>query len=152
MDWTDIIFRLGSATLIGGMIGLNRDLHHKPSGLRTLSLVGLGSAILVVIATDGAVEHDTASRVLQGIITGVGFLGAGVIVRDVSSARVRGLTTAAAIWLTAGLGSACGLGAWRVAVVACALAGFVLVFGGPIEKFVHHSLSRDDTGPDKMPP
>ena len=98
LDWLDIIARLGSAALIGGIIGLNRDLH-KSSGLRTFSLVGLGAALVVLLTTDGAMDPNATSRVLQGIITGVGFLGAGVIVHEAATAKVRGLTTAAAIWI-----------------------------------------------------
>ena len=128
LDWLDIIARLGSAALIGGIIGLNRDLH-KSSGLRTFSLVGLGAALVVLLTTDGAMDPNATSRVLQGIITGVGFLGAGVIVHEAATAKVRGLTTAAAIWVTACLGSACGLGTWRIAMVACAIVSLVLVFG-----------------------
>lgn len=144
LDWLDIIARLGSAALIGGIIGLNRDLHHKPSGLRTLSLVGLGAALVVLVTTDGATDPNATSRVLQGIITGVGFLGAGVIVHEAATAKVRGLTTAAAIWVTACLGSACGLGNWRIAVVACAIVGLILVFGGRFERAVHLRFARDD--------
>ena len=129
LDWLDIIARLGSAALIGGIIGLNRDLHNKSSGLRTFSLVGLGAALVVLLTTDGAMDPNATSRVLQGIITGVGFLGAGVIVHEAATAKVRGLTTAAAIWVTACLGSACGLGTWRIAKVACAIVSLVLVFG-----------------------
>ena len=76
MGWLDIVLRLGSAILIGGAIGLNRDLHHKPTGMRTLGLVALGST-LAVLAVAG--DPAAVSRVIQGIITGIGFLGAGVI-------------------------------------------------------------------------
>jgi putative Mg2+ transporter-C (MgtC) family protein len=149
LGWYDIIFRLGSAALIGGLIGLNRDLHHKPSGLRTLSLVGLGSALAVLIPTDTATDPGATSRVLQGIITGIGFLGAGIIVHEATTAKVRGLTTAAAIWVTACLGSACGLGAWRIAAVSTAIIGFILVFGGRLEKAVHQRFSSGDTKSDE---
>ena len=97
IEWLDIIIRLGAAILIGGVIGLNRDLHHKPTGVRTLALVALGSALAVL-----AVAHDPQadiSRVIQGVITGVGFIGAGVILHRPTDKRVHGLTTAAAIWV-----------------------------------------------------
>src|SRR3954453_9251045 len=93
-NWLDIIVRLGAAIVIGGVIGLNRDLHHKPTGVRTLALVALGSALAVL-----AVAHDPQadiSRVIQGVITGVGFIGAGVILHRPTEKRVHGLTTAAA--------------------------------------------------------
>src|SRR5689334_828121 len=106
-DWFEIVMRLGAAALVGGGIGLNRHLHHKAVGLRTLSLVASGAAGLVVAtlhASDGASHIDAMSRVLQGIMTGVGFIGAGVIMRDQADAKIQGLTTAAAVWITAALG------------------------------------------------
>jgi putative Mg2+ transporter-C (MgtC) family protein len=138
-DWLDIALRLGSAALLGGVIGLNRDLHHKPSGLRTLSIVGLGSALAVL-----AVASDTAaaSRIMQGLLTGIGFLGAGVILRDQSNGKVHGLTTAAAIWTTASLGAVCGLGQWRLVIVAALIMAVILAVGGKVEKAVHRALDE----------
>ncbi len=143
-DWLEVLMRLGSASLIGAAIGLNRDLHHKPSGLRTLSIVGLGSALAVL-----AVASDTAaaSRILQGLLTGIGFLGAGVILRDQSNNKVHGLTTAAAIWTTACLGATCGLGAWRLVIVAALIMAVILAVGGKIEKAVHRALDGEQRPP-----
>jgi len=132
----DIALRLVTAMLLGGAIGLNRDLHGKPTGVRTMGLVGLGSALLVVVANLLGGAGD-ATRTIQGIITGIGFLGAGVIVKELGSERVRGLTTAATIWLTAALGVTCGLGQWELALLATALSFLLLVFGGAVEKAVH---------------
>src|SRR6476646_7541789 len=106
-DWLEIITRLGAAALIGGGIGLNRHLHHKSTGLRTLSLVACGAAGLVLAALHaaGGESHvDAMSRVIQGIMTGVGFIGAGVIVRNHPGEKIHGLTTAATVWMTAALG------------------------------------------------
>ena len=135
LDTETLLFRLGAAALAGGLIGLNRDLTNKPIGVRTLGLVALGSAVVVVwtIQFPGiADDANAASRVIQGIIqglmTGISFIGAGVILRDSSTRRVRGLTTAATVWVTAALGIACGLGAWRTVVIAMILA-FVLLIG-----------------------
>ena len=141
MDWLEIIMRLGSAALLGGAIGLNRDLHHKPSGLRTLSIVGLGSALAVL-----AVAGDTAaaSRIMQGLVTGIGFLGAGVILRDQSNGKVHGLTTAAAIWTMACLGAVCGLGQWRLVIVAALIIAVILAVGGKVEKAVHRALDGEN--------
>lgn len=150
MDLIEIVLRLGAAALVGGVIGLNRDLHHKPSGLRTLALVALGGAV-VTMATAGMDDADAVSRVLQGVITGVGFVGAGVIVHEPQLSKVHGLTTAATIWVTACLGSVCGLGDWRLVAVACAWVGFVLAFGGRIERAVHARLGRDHVGEDCQP-
>ena len=106
MEMLDILLRLATAALVGIFLGLNRDLHGKPTGVRTLGLVGLGSALAV--AAFGHANIADASRVVQGIVTGIGFLGAGVIVRSDRGDHVHGLTTAACVWVTACLGAACG--------------------------------------------
>lgn len=142
MGEIEIALRLGAATLVGAMIGINRDLHHKPSGLRTLSLVSLGAASAVVLVAESSTDPSGVSRIMQGVITGIGFLGAGVIVHEATTSKVHGLTTAAAIWVTACLGAACGLGAWRVVGIASALVALVLVIGGPIEKLVHRLVDK----------
>ncbi len=135
LDADELMLRLGAAALAGVLIGLNRDLKNKPIGMRTLGLVALGSAVVVVAAIQfpGMAEHpDAASRVIQGVIqgimTGISFIGAGVILRDAARQTVEGLTTAATVWVTAALGIACGLGAWRTVGVAIALS-FILLVG-----------------------
>ena len=90
MDTLDIALRLGAATLVGVVLGLNRDLHGKSTGVRTLGVLCLGSALAVL--SIHAVTGSDASRVIQGIVTGVGFLGAGVIVRSEKGHHVQGLT------------------------------------------------------------
>ena len=146
-DWHDIVLRLGAAAALGGAIGLNRNLHGKPTGLRTLALVGLGAATMVLVAIEDGGDPSAASRVLQGLLTGIGFLGAGVILHDATASKVHGLTTAATIWVTACLGAACGIGAWRQAITAAAIVGFVLVFGGPLEKAIHRRYRKHDVPP-----
>ena len=130
----ELLLRLGAATFAGLIVGLNRDLRNRPIGMRTLSLVALGSAIVVVstIQFPGIAENSNAvSRVVQGIIqglmAGIGFIGAGVILRDSNAQRVKGLTSAATVWVTAALGIACGLGAWRTVAIALVLTFFVLL-------------------------
>jgi putative Mg2+ transporter-C (MgtC) family protein len=142
LDWSEIILRLGIATLAGGVIGLNRDLHGKPIGLKTLALVSLATAMLLVLVhTDEAkIVTDAGSRVMQGILTGIGFLGAGVIVHAGRHFRVRGLTSAACTWLAACIGIVCGLGQWRVVIIALFITFVVLTFGGPIERWLHRRL------------
>jgi len=152
-NWLDIILRLGLATAIGGAIGLNRDLHHKPTGLRTLGLVGLGSALVVLVSTGGSA--DAISHVVQGVITGIGFLGAGVILRGEPGTKVKGLTTAASIWVTACLGVACGVAAWRAVLVGSLLIALLLFNGGAIEKTVHARFGHyegDDAAAEEHPP
>ena len=134
LDFDDIAIRLGAAAFAGVVLGINRDLHNKPIGARTLGLVALGAATVAVagIQFPGMAENpDAASRVVQGIIQGVmagiSFIGAGVILRDPHARTVDNLTTAATVWVTAALGVACGLAAWRSVVVAMAVALVLLI-------------------------
>lgn len=147
IDWMDILVRLGAAMLVGCAIGLNRELHHKATGMRTLGLVALGSALAVLaVAQDPAAE---VSRVVQGVITGIGFLGAGVILHQPDGGKVQGLTTAATIWVTASLGILCGVGAWTTVAIAALLVLFLLTVGGPLERWCHKLLDPDN---DTKPP
>jgi putative Mg2+ transporter-C (MgtC) family protein len=155
LDWSEIVLRLGAATLAGGLIGLNRDLQGKPIGLRTLGLVGLATAMVVVLAESfGNTDKvpDAISRVIQGILTGIGFLGAGVIVHRENLSRVQGLTSAACTWLTACIGIICGAGQWRIVTVALGITFLVLIFGGKVERRVHRALGRKRTSEQKSAP
>ena len=134
MDTLDIALRLGAATLVGVILGLNRDLHGKPTGVRTLSLVCLGSALAVLSIRAGS--SADASRIIQGIVTGVGFLGAGVIVRNSKGHHVHGLTTAACVWVTACIGAACAVAEWQIVVLGVLLVLVILFFGGRFEKAI----------------
>jgi putative Mg2+ transporter-C (MgtC) family protein len=147
LDWSEIILRLGVATLAGGLIGLNRDLRGKPIGLKTLGLVGLATAMVIAMAdqtADTGKFSDAASRIIQGILTGIGFLGAGVIVREKQHFRVRGLTSAASVWLAACVGTACGLGHWRIVATALLISLLLLTFGQRTERWLHHALGGKD--------
>ncbi|HEV6965592.1 MgtC/SapB family protein, partial [Roseateles sp.] len=107
---TRIMTRLLLAALLGGLLGYERERQGKAAGLRTHMLVAMGAALFVLVPQlDGMVSADL-SRVIQGIVTGLGFLGAGAIVKHKSEEHVEGLTTAAGIWMTAAIGVACGLG------------------------------------------
>src|SRR5713226_4258825 len=154
LDGSEIVLRLGVATLAGGLIGLNRDLHGKPIGLKTLGLVGLATAMVVVLADpsgDTTKISPEASRIIQGILTGIGFLGAGVIVRAEHHFRVRGLTSAACTWLTACVGIACGIGQWRIVVVALAITFGLLTVGHRLERWLHRVLGGKDDPAPKSP-
>jgi putative Mg2+ transporter-C (MgtC) family protein len=148
MDIVDIAIRLCAATVVGGALGLNRDLHGKPTGVRTLSLVALGSALAVMAVTRTG-DINAISRVVQGTLTGIGFLGAGVIVRTLNGEHVHGLTTAACVWLTACVGVVCGVAEWQVILVGVPLVFAVLHLGGPIEKAIHRRWGKPDE--DKRP-
>ncbi len=135
-DALETLARLGAAVLAGGAIGLNRDLNNKPAGLRTHALVALGAA-LVTLASGVLAGGDAGAltRTVQGVITGIGFVGAGVIMHQGRSEQgVHGLTTAASIWVVAALGTACGAGDWVLVGMATALVLLVLVVGGTIER------------------
>lgn len=126
----EIIIRLGSATVLGGLIGFERELHGKVAGFRTHSLVALGSALIMLVSVhifnvyQGIVAVDP-SRIAAQVVTGIGFLGAGTIIR--SSAGIKGLTTAAGLWTASGIGLACGIGYFRAAFAATIITLLVLV-------------------------
>jgi putative Mg2+ transporter-C (MgtC) family protein len=143
LSYLDVGLRLGAAALVGAAIGINRDLADKPIGTRTLGLVALGAATVSVAGTEvsGMAENpDAMSRVVQGIIQGVmagiSFIGAGVILRDAHTRTVEGLTTAATVWVTAALGVACGLGRWDVVVIGLGVALVLLAVVPWIETLV----------------
>ena len=140
MDTLEIALRLCAAALVGAAMGLNRDLHGKPTGVRTLGLVGFGSAFVVL--TFGQGSSADASRVMQGIVTGIGFLGAGVIVRNNDTYHVHGLTTAACVWLTACIGGACGVSDCRIILLSFPIVLVLLSFGGLLEKTIQRHWPR----------
>jgi putative Mg2+ transporter-C (MgtC) family protein len=147
----EIAVRLGAAIILGSALGLNRELHGKPAGLRTHALVSLGAAVAAVISRgfpgeSKSIDPNAIGRVLQGILTGIGFLGAGVILRD-PNGHVTGLTTAATIWICAVLGTACGLGYWSVLGIAVGLTIIALAFGGPVEQLAERVFKRKRSGP-----
>ena len=141
-NYYEIIFRLCSAVFIGCIIGLDRNLHGKPTGIKTLGLVALGASLMTMAGMDfnvlkGGFDTTAASRTMQGVITGVGFLGAGVIIQDQASDRVRGLTTAASIWVTAAMGIVCGMGYWKIAGIALVFVLILFLIGRPLERILH---------------
>jgi putative Mg2+ transporter-C (MgtC) family protein len=150
LDWPEIVLRLGIATAAGGLIGLNRDLHDKPIGLRTLGLVSLAAATVVLVSDpsgDAVRISDATSRVVQGILTGIGFLGAGVIMRAEHHFKIHGLTSAACTWLTACVGILCGAGQWRIVLVTFVITFAVLGLGGKLERRLHRALGGKEYEP-----
>ncbi|SOY60362.1 putative Mg(2+)transporter transmembrane accessory protein, MgtC family [Cupriavidus taiwanensis] len=115
---TRILMRLCMAVLLGGVIGYERESSGKAAGLRTHMLVALGSALFVLVPLQAGVPLADMSRVLQGLIAGIGFLGAGAILKQNDEAHIKGLTTAASIWMVAAIGVAAGLGRDTTAVIA----------------------------------
>lgn len=155
LDGPEIVLRLGVATLAGGLIGLNRDLHGKPIGLKTLGLVGLATAMVVMLADpfgESAKLSDAASRIIQGILTGIGFLGAGVIVHAEHHFRIRGLTSAACTWLSACVGIACGVGRWLIVAIALVIALVIAFTLLSVGRRLEHWLHRSFGGKDELEP
>ncbi|MEN6304186.1 MAG: MgtC/SapB family protein [Armatimonadia bacterium] len=122
MDWHDILARLGAAFLLGAIIGLERERHQRPAGLRTHILVALASALFAITSIMTAGENYDPGRIAAQVVAGIGFLGAGTIMRHGSV--VRGLTTAASLWMAAALGLAAGF-AWYVPALLAAVLAFV---------------------------
>ncbi|ARP96480.1 MgtC/SapB family protein [Bordetella genomosp. 13] len=123
---TRMVVRLLMAALLGGLLGYERELSGKSAGLRTHMLVALGAALFVLGPLQAGMHINDLSRVLQGVVAGVGFLGAGAILKLGEEHRIRGLTTSAGIWLTAAIGVTAGMGRETTAVFATLLALFVL--------------------------
>jgi putative Mg2+ transporter-C (MgtC) family protein len=152
----EILLRLFVATVIGCVLGLNREIHGKPAGMRTHGLVALGAALISLVAVE-VVSNGTLAAggsvlpVVQGIMAGIGFLGGGVILRDDSHQSVHGLTTAASVWVVASLGIACGLGQWFTAIAALCFTLLVLILLGRVEKRCISWFTRDQVLPVAPP-
>ena len=134
-----VLVRLVAAACVGAIIGLQRQYAHKPAGLRTHMLVSLGSAVFVLAPLELHVPIGEVGRVIQGVAAGIGFIGAGAILKRNDESDVQGLTTAAGIWLTAGVGVAIGLGAIGVALLAMLLTWFILSVIGHFERRMNRS-------------
>ena len=123
---TRIVIRLALAGLLGGMLGYERERSGKAAGIRTHMLVAMGAALFVIVPHQAGMAIADIGRVMQGIVTGVGFLGAGAIIKHRFPEDVHGLTTAAGVWMTAAIGIACGLGRESTALLSALLALLVL--------------------------
>jgi putative Mg2+ transporter-C (MgtC) family protein len=125
MNWTSDISAILLAICCGAAIGFERQLRHKPAGLRTNILICLGAAVFTIISERMAGDKDSITRIAAQIVTGVGFLGAGAVIQD--RGGIHGLTTAATIWLVASVGMACGAKLYQLAGVSTLIAIIVLV-------------------------
>jgi len=142
---TRIAVRLLLAALLGGALGYERERSGQAAGIRTHMLVAMGAALFVLVPHQAGMAIDGLGRVVQGIVTGVGFLGAGAIIKHRSRETVHGLTTAAGVWMTAAIGVACGLGRETTAVISTILALAVL-------SLVPHPLRRNAADAPGQPP
>lgn len=143
----DAALRLGAATLAGAALGLNREIHGQSAGLRTHALVALGTGLITLVGVsaatgDGGFDSASLARVIQGITAGIGFLGGGAILKG-SGEQVRGLTTAATLWVACGVGIACASGLWHTTLIAVAITTLVLVGGRRIDHLVHRWFPAD---------
>ena len=136
----EVAVRLTAATFLGGLIGLEREVHGKEAGFRTYALVCLGSALVMVVSTEifeiykNVTNQVDPSRIAAQVVSGIGFLGAGAIIRFPQG--IKGLTTAAGIWAASGIGLACGLGEYWPALVTTALTLTILIIFSKIDRWV----------------
>jgi putative Mg2+ transporter-C (MgtC) family protein len=137
-----VLIRLIAATLLGAIVGGQREKAGKPAGLRTHMLVSLGTAVFVLACSGFGMSSDGLSRVIQGIVTGIGFLGAGSILKMNEERDIQGLTTAAGVWMTAAIGVAVGLGSLGVAVLSTCFTLVILSLVGRLE---HRAAKLDHT-------
>jgi putative Mg2+ transporter-C (MgtC) family protein len=121
-----VLIRMTAAALLGAVVGFERERSGKPAGLRTHMLVSLGTALFVIACLESGMSSEGMSRVVQGLATGIGFLGAGAILKLTEQQDIKGLTTAAGIWMTAALGVAAGLGRWGSAAVGVVMIWIIL--------------------------
>ena len=129
-----VFIRLLAATLLGAVVGYEREQTGKSAGLRTHMLVAVSSAMFVLAPLEAGMSASDVSRIIQGIATGIGFIGAGAILKVTSEREIQGLTTAAGIWLTAAVGLAAGLGRLGLAAIGVALAWIILYIVARIER------------------
>ena len=141
-----VVIRLLAAFILGGLVGVQRQRTHKPAGLRTHMLVCVGTAVFVTTAGAAGMAFDAQSRVIQGIITGLGFIGGGSILKLTQDHEIKGLTTAAGLWMTAAIGVTVGLGALGIAILATMLTLIILVIAMKVEKFAQHRRDAQSRG------
>jgi putative Mg2+ transporter-C (MgtC) family protein len=131
-----IAARLGVAALVGGLIGFEREWTGKAAGLRTHMTVSLGCATFMLLAIEGGTDASNVSRTIQGIAAGIGFIGAGTILKRHDEEDIKGLTTAAAIWLTAAVGAAAGAGQGWLALIGVLIAFLILSILSPVDRWL----------------
>jgi putative Mg2+ transporter-C (MgtC) family protein len=157
LEPAEVALRLFAAVMAGVILGINRDLKRKPTGMRTLALVALGAALATVTSvylTKIQADPDALSRVvqgvLQGVLTGIAFLGAGAIIRSDKAGEHPGLTTAANVFVVAAIGIACGLGEWWAALFGFLFAFLILVALSPVEQHLERlAIKRHLDDPTK---
>ncbi len=132
--------------LLGAIVGLERESTGQPAGVRTYMLVALASALFVTVPLELGMPLAEVARIAQGVATGIGFIGAGAILKLSKDREIQGLTTAAAIWMTAAVGMTVGLGGFGIAALSVTLAWFILAVIGRITKYL--DLANEKRNPD----
>jgi putative Mg2+ transporter-C (MgtC) family protein len=146
-QFIQVIVRLLASVLIAGLIGYQRESSGKSAGLRTHILVSLGSTVFVLGCIGAGFREDATSRVIQGIVTGIGFIGAGTIIKREAESRIEGLTTSAGLWTTCALGVVVGLGELGIALISGVVAFLVLT----ALHWFEQRYVEDSTGNDSNP-
>ena len=146
---TLVVLRLFIAVLLGGLLGYDREKNESAAGLRTHMLVALGAALFVIVPQQAGMRVEDLSRVLQGIIAGIGFLGAGAIIKLSDKEQIKGLTTAASIWATAAIGIAAGMGREMTAILATILALVILAALPRVELYIEKGRQKNTVLRDK---
>ena len=144
-----VIIRLVAATLLGAAVGMQRERVGKPAGLRTHVLVTLGTTVFVLACSGVGMSSEGLSRVIQGIITGIGFIGAGSILKLNEERDVLGLTTSASIWVAAAVGVAVGLGSLGLAVMSTVVTLIILTLAGTVERRIDKERAVNSEGGGK---
>jgi putative Mg2+ transporter-C (MgtC) family protein len=143
-----VIIRLIAATLLGAVVGIQRERAGKPAGLRTHILVTLGTAVFVLACSGVGMSSDGLSRVIQGIVTGIGFIGAGSILKLNEERDIKGLTTAASVWMTAAIGVAVGLGSLGIALLSTLFTLIILALAGLYDVRAENKQAANIEGKD----
>jgi putative Mg2+ transporter-C (MgtC) family protein len=139
-----VLIRLIAATLLGAVVGIQRERAGKPAGLRTHILVSLGTAVFVLSCSGVGMSLDGLSRVIQGIVTGIGFIGAGSILKLSEERDIKGQTTAAGVWMTAAIGVAVGLGSLGIALLSTMFTLIILALAGPFDERAEKKRAAKD--------
>lgn len=140
---TDIIFRLILSALVGGFIGIEREASNRPAGFRTHILVSVGSTLMMLVSINGATDGADPTRIAAQVVSGIGFLGAGTILRNGNT--IKGLTTAASLWVCAGIGLAIGQGFYFAGIVTSMIALLSLIYLGKLEKTILYDIHNQLT-------
>ena len=134
---------------LGGLIGIEREVHRKPAGLRTNILICMGAATFMLIAEKMTSDPTSIARLTAGIVTGVGFIGGGAVLRDRNN--VYGVTTAATIWVVTSIGIACGMRLYEIAVAVTLLSLLVLAALSPLDKKIHKAEAETEQQQEELP-